>query len=461
VNAASLAAKNLYRNKTRTALTALGVAIAVLAFILLRTVVWAWTMGGEVAAKDRVVTRHKVTFVMTLPRRYADQVREAPGVKNATFANWFGGKDPKHESEFFATLAVDTKTFFDVYDEMQVEKPQLEAWMQNRRGAIVGDVLARKLGWKVGDKVTLKSQFIQGDWDFTVEGIYTPTRKSIDASTFVFHWDYMNETLPQRQRDQIGWVVSRVDDPSRAADLGASIDRVFDEKEVQTLSQSERAFNLSFLAMFSAILRAIDIASAVILLIMGLILGNTIAMGVRERTGEYGAMKAIGFLPRHIAAFVLLEALTVGVLGGVLGVALAYPLVEKGMGRFIEENMGSFFPYFRVSAGTALIALALAIVMAGAAGLVPAMRAARLRVADAVRRVGLCKTIARGRRGHDSDTLQPTQYCRPANDEPRNGARHCPRCLRALVVVDVGKWYPQDARPVGAPRQRHRDPQGQ
>ncbi|HEU4534942.1 MAG TPA: FtsX-like permease family protein, partial [Polyangiaceae bacterium] len=378
MNAATLALRNVWRNRFRAALTALGVAVTVVTFVLLRTIIWAYTMGAEVAAKDRVVTRHKVTFVMPLPRRYVDVVAAAPGVTRATWANWFGGKDPKHENEFFSTLAVDPTTYFEVYDEMRVPAAQLEAFRQDRRAAIVGDVVARKLGWKVGDKVSLASQIFPGDWEFHVVGVYEATRKSVDRSQFIFHFDYLNESLPPARRDQIGWVVSRVADPGRTADVGLAIDRVFDEKDVQTLSQSEGAFNASFLGMFSAVLKAIDAVSIAILLVMGLILGNTVAMGVRERTHEYGTLRAIGFLPRHVAGLVFGEALATGALGGLLGLALAYPIVEQGMGRFIEENMGGFFPYFQIAPATAALALGLALALGALAALVPAYRASRL-----------------------------------------------------------------------------------
>ncbi|MCU0686170.1 MAG: FtsX-like permease family protein [Polyangiaceae bacterium] len=384
---ATLALRNVWRNRFRAALTALGVAVTVLTFVLLRTIIWAYTMGAEVAAKDRVVTRHKITFVMPLPKRYADSVRAEPGVTRATWANWFGGKDPKHENEFFSTLAVDPKTYFEVYDEMRLPAGQLEAFQQDRRGAIVGDVIARKLGWKVGDKVSLASQIFPGDWEFHVVGIYEATRKSVDRSQFIFHFDYLNESLPVARRDQIGWVISRVSDPGRTADIGRAIDQTFDEKDVQTISQSEGAFNASFLGMFSAVLRAIDVVSLAILLVMMLILGNTVAMGVRERTHEYGTMRAIGFLPRHVAWLVFGEALATGAIGGLLGLALAYPIVEKGMGRYIEENMGGFFPYFQIAPATAALALGLALALGALAALVPAYQASRLNVVDALRRV--------------------------------------------------------------------------
>ena len=386
-----LAAKNILRNKFRTTLTVLGVAVAILTFVLLRAVLGAWTRGAEFAAKDRVVTRHKVTFVMPLPKRYIDEVRVMPHVTHATWASWFGGKDPKHDREFFATLAIDTATYFDVYSELSITPAEKDTFLHERRAAIVGDVLAKKFGWKVGDKVTLQTGIYPEDpgdpWTFSIAGIYTATAKSVDRSTFMFHWDYLNEKLPARRRDTIGWITSRVDDPTHAADVSASIDHAFDDKEIQTLSQDESTFRNGFLAAFSAILKALDIISIVILAIMMLILGNTIAMGVRERTNEYGVLRAIGFLPGHIAGFILGEAVLTALVGGVVGLVLGVALIQGVLSRVIEENMGSMFPYFRISAPIAVLALTLAVVLGAVAAVIPAYRASKLRVVDALRRV--------------------------------------------------------------------------
>jgi putative ABC transport system permease protein len=382
-----LAVRNLARNRFRAALTALGVAIAIVAFLLLRTVTWAWESGAEFAARDRVVTRHKVTFVMPLPRRYVEDVRNAPHVKDVTWASWFGGKDPKHDREFFSTLAVDSDSYLGIYNEVVVPPDHLEAWKHDKQGAIVGDILAKKLGWKVGDKVSLESGIYPGEWQFTIDGIYTVTAKSVDRSTLLFHWDYLNDALPAARRDMVGWIVSRVDEPGRSADVGVALDKTFDDRDTQTRSQDERSFNASFLAMFSAVLKAMDIVSAVILVIMTLILGNTIAMGVRERTSEYGVLRAIGFLPGHVALWVVGESVVLGAAGGALGVGLAWPFINLVIGRFIEENLGSFFPFFRVVPENAVLALALAALLGGAAAVLPAWRASQLKVIDAVRRV--------------------------------------------------------------------------
>jgi putative ABC transport system permease protein len=382
-----LAARSLARNRSRVLLTILGVAVAVVAFVLLRTVVWAWESGKELARADRIVTRHKITFTMQLPKRYAEVVRQAPGIKSTTYANWFGGKDPRHEHEFFGTFAVDPTTYFQVYSEMRVSPDAMTAWKTDRQAAIVGDVLATKLGWHVGQKVTLQSGIYPGDWEFHIVGIYTAAARSVDRSTFLLRYDYLNDAPTIRQKDEVGWVVSRVDDPAHAADVSLALDRIFESQEIQTVSQDERSFNASFLAGFSAVLAALDVISFVILSIMLLILGNTIAMGVRERTNEYGVLRAVGFLPKHIVFFVLSESLLLGLAGGVVGLGMAYPFINYGMARWVEENMGAYFPYFRLEGPAIAGAVAVALVVGLLAGTLPALQASKLKVVDALRRI--------------------------------------------------------------------------
>lgn len=388
------AAKNLLRNRVRTVMTVTAVAVAVVAFVLLRTVITAWYSGADYAAKDRIGTRHKISFIMPLPLRYVEKIRanhdingKPLGVVDVTWANWFGAKNPNAPNEFFATIATDPPSFLRVYDEIGLTESEKQSWLSNRRGAIVGDVLARKFNWKVGDKITLEGSIYPGNWDFEVSGIYEAKRRSVDRSSLYFHWKYMNETLEGSRKDRVGWVASRIDDPKRSAEISKKIDELFADGGDQTLTMSERQLQLSFMGMLSAILTAIDVVSVVILAIMMLILGNTIAMGVRERTNEYGVLRAMGFLPRHIAALVMGEAAVTGLLGGAIGVALSYPLVEKGLGGFLEENMGSFFPFFRIAGPTAITALVLALLLGVIAAAIPAYRASKLEVVEAVRRI--------------------------------------------------------------------------
>jgi putative ABC transport system permease protein len=383
-----IAARNLGRNWLRTILTVLGASVALIAFVLLRTVLTSWEVGAEYAAKDRLGTRHKVSFIMQLPQKYITDIRGVKGVKQATWANWFGGKDPKKPDEFFATLAVDAPSFLPVMDELVLDEESKARWLADKRGAVIGDVLAKKLNLKVGDKYTLQGSIYPGDWEFNIDGIYTASRKSLDRSQFLFHWSYMNDSIPESRRDTIGWVMTRVDDPSRSAEISASIDKMFDERDTQTVTMSERNMQLSFMAMFGAILTILNVISIIILIIMMLILGNTIAMGVRERTREYAVLRAIGFQPWHIEFFVFGEASVLGIIAGVLGVGVAYPFVNGMMGKAIEENMSAWFPSFRVEPSVAITAVVISVALAGVAALIPAALAGRISVTDALRRVG-------------------------------------------------------------------------
>jgi len=380
-----LAATNILRNPLRTLLTASGVAVAVVSFVMLRTVIWAFNVAADEAVPDRLITRHKVTFVMPMPKKYVDEVRATPGVKLATWVNWWGGRKADAPTEFFATFAADPETYFEVYDEMKTDPADLAAWKTERRGAIVGDLLATKFGWKKGDLVRLESTIFGGEWEFLVSGIYTAQRKTVDRQTFVFHWGYFDDRMKDLDKSMVGWIASRTD--GKPGEVGRVLDAKFDVKDVQTISQDEATFNRSFLAGFNAILVAINIVSFVILAIMMMILGNTVAMGVRERTSEYGVLRAIGFLPKHLAVLVLGEAAALGLVGGTLGLLAAYPIVELGIGRFLEENVAGFFPYFRVSGSNAAAAFGMAFALAIVASVIPAIQVTRLKVVDSLRRV--------------------------------------------------------------------------
>lgn len=388
MNIATYARRNLFRRKGRTILTMIAVAVAVMIFCTIRTAVAMWNAGADEAATDRIATRHKVSITMQLPKRYIDEVRKIDGVDKATWAVWFGAKDPRERTPFFAGFGADHESWFDVLDEMSVDPKQLAEWKATPNGAILGDLLAKTLEVEVGQRLVITSDIYPGEWEFKVVGIYQPLRKTVDRNGMVFRWDYLNnDPRFEISKDQIGWVMSRIKDPGRSADIAARIDKMFDERDDQTLTMSERAFQLSFLGMFAAILSAFDIVSLVILLIMTLILANTIAASVRERTHEYGVLRAIGFPPGHIFGFIVAESMLVAVIGGLLGLGLTFLLVNLALGPVIEESMSQLFPYFRAPGATLLTALGIAAGIGLIAGLIPAILASRLKVTDALRRL--------------------------------------------------------------------------
>ncbi|HMG52632.1 MAG TPA: FtsX-like permease family protein [Kofleriaceae bacterium] len=388
MNLATYSRRNLFRRRGRTIMTISAVTVAVLVFCVIRTTVVAWNAGVDEAATDRLATRHKVSITMQLPKHYMNEIRQVPEVKAATWANWFGAKDPKERIPFFAGFAVDQDTWFDVLDEMQVPADQLAVWKQTPNGAILGDLLAKTLGVEIGGRLVVTSDIYPGDWEFKVVGIYKPLRKTADRNTLVFRWDYLNnDPRAVFSRDKIGWLVSRITDSVHSADISRKIDAQFVDKDDQTLTMSERAFQLSFLGGFSAILAAFDIGSLIILLIMTLILANTIAMNVRERTQEYGVLRAIGFPPGHILGFILGESLLVAVVGGLIGVGFVVLVINHGLGPFVEEHMSGFFPYFRAPSWVLGLGLGAAAALGLIAGAIPALLVARLKVTDALRRV--------------------------------------------------------------------------
>lgn len=389
-----LAARNILRNRFRATLTIIAIAIGCIAFVLLRTTVLSWTSYGSSRSHElvasRVWTRNKTTITMPIPIRYADEIRAMPHVKAATWETWFGGHDPNHETEFFVSFAVDTKSFFATFvNDHVIPDDQRRAWLDDRQGIMVGDVIAQKLGWKVGDRVRLESGLFPAKpgepWSFNVRAIYKPRTTAIDRTTMYFHHEYLNDNLPERRRDATHAVIALVD--ASTAELSKAIDQHFDEKDFQTFSQDERTFRTSFLASASTIFGALNIMTLTIMLIMMLILGNTIAMGVRERTNEYGALRAVGFLPRHVTFFIVGEAMFTGLVGGALGTALGFPMVQCGIGPNIVANMGSLFPTFDVEPLTIVVALLAAILLGGFAALIPAVRASRLSIVEALRRV--------------------------------------------------------------------------
>jgi len=383
-----LALRNLLRNRTRTVVTILAVATSVLAVVLLRTTVLAWSLGADRAPKDRLLTRNSVAYELGLPRRYVESVRAQPHVKAVGWLNWFGGKDLKHESLGISSYASDPESFLELYDGISIAPEQRKRWLEDRTGALVGSVLAQRMGWKAGDRVTLASAIYSGNWDFTIDAIYTANTPVADAGLFIFHWEYLNQSPASHMHDRVEYVWSRVESSDKSGLVSRAIDRAFENLDVTTRTEDERAFFTSMLGMVSAALRTLDGITVLVLVIMALLLRNTMAMAVDERVSEYATLRAIGFSRGKLLRLVAVESLFLGVSAAALGAALAYPVVELGIGRWIEANMAALIPEFRlqdgVLMGTALVVLLLALLVAAPL----ALRVTRTDIAGALRRVG-------------------------------------------------------------------------
>jgi len=377
--------RNALRHRLRTLLTILGITIALLSFGLLRTVVSAWYAGVNSSSASRLITRNAVSLVFSMPISYVERVRQVEGVKGVSYANWFGGVYIT-EKNFFPNFAIEPKSYLELYPEFVVQDDQKKAFFTDRKGCIAGRKLADRFGWKIGDNITLKGTIFPGNWEFVLRGIYEGAEKSTDESQFFFHWEYLNETLKKtiaRRADQAGVFIIALKNPQLAAETSLAVDAQFKNSLAETLTETEKAFQLSFISMTEAIVVAIQIVSFVVIVIILAVVANTMAMTARERIGEYAIFKAMGFRSWHIAGMVFGESLFITISGCVIGVALTFPVANK-FGRV----MGAFFPVFRVEAATLYLDVVFSLLIGLIAGIFPTWRAISIKIADGLRRIG-------------------------------------------------------------------------
>jgi putative ABC transport system permease protein len=377
--------RNAFRNKLRTGLTILGITVAILAFGLLRTLVDAWYAGVEASSAVRLVTRNSISLVFPLPIAYKDKIRQVPGVKFVSWGNWFGGIYIE-EKNFFPNFAVEPRSYLELYPEYVLPEDQRIAFYRDRKGFAAGRKIAQKFGWKIGDTVTLKGTIYPGEWEFVLRGVYRGKDDTIDETQFFFHWDYLNETMRKtvpRRADQVGFYLIGVQSADQAATVALSIDQLFKNSLAETLTETERAFNLGFVAMTEAIVTAIQIVSLLVIVIIMAVVANTMAMTTRERIGEYAILKTLGFGRAHVVSLIFGESLVITVLGCLAGIALTYPAVA-----IVHHELGNYFPIFKVEWETLYLDLAAALVVATFAAVIPTRRAIRIRIAEGLRRMG-------------------------------------------------------------------------
>lgn len=377
--------KNTLRHKLRTLLTILGIAIAVIAFGVLRTVVTVWDSSVEAAAANRLITRQAVSFLFPLPFAYNEKIKNVDGIETVSFANWFGGiyKDP---SNFFARMAVDPETIFLVMSEFLITDAELETFKKERNSCVLGSAIAEKYSLKIGDKMVLDGDIYPGRWEFTVRGIYRPQNKNTDATQMLFHWDYVNERIkiesPERAGD-VGWYIILIKDQNRSAEISEKIDALFKNSSAETKTETEKAFTQGFVSASGAIITAMNYVSFIIIGIIMLVLGNTMIMSARERTREYAVLKTLGFSAFHLVNLILGESMVISVFGGVIGIALTYPIVSG-----FEKLFQGAFPFFFIEPITIILALIAAILTGLLASIFPIQRALKTQIVDGFRFVG-------------------------------------------------------------------------
>jgi putative ABC transport system permease protein len=370
---------NLGRHKRRTILTITSVALALFLFASLQTVVTTIAAGANFGSAHRLVSTHATGIVFPLPIAYANRFQAVPGVQGVTWANWFGGRygDGKR---FFATFAIDPKSYLDIYPEMVVPADQKEAFIRERTAALVGKHLMETFGWKIGQNVTLQGTIFPGDWTFTIRGMYVPTDPQIGDDVLMFHHDYMEERL--NRPGIAGWYVLKIDSPDHAAAIAKRIDEQFKNSSSPTKTGTEQAFNASFATMWGNVSLLMGTIGLAVVFAILLVTANAMMMGARERTREVAVLKTIGFGDRALFGIVMLEAGVIAITGAVIGLGGAKLLYKA-----THFSGGGFLPGFDVKPSTLVIGSVVAIGLMLASGLVPAVRAARLPVVTALRQV--------------------------------------------------------------------------
>jgi putative ABC transport system permease protein len=378
--------KNVFRAKLRTALTITGLIVAIVAFGLLQTVVDAWYAGANASSGTRLVTRNAISLVFPMPVYYRERMRSVEGVKSVSYSQWFGGiyKEPQN---FFPQFAIDHTNYLEMYPEFIIKPDELLAFKRDRQGAMVGRKLADQFGWKIGDVIPIRGTIFAGNWQFTIRGIFDGKDETTITRQFFMHWDYINEDIKRRfprRGDQIGAFNIEINDASRAADISKEIDGLFRNSLAETLTETEKAFQLGFVAQSEAIVVAIRTVSFVVIFIIMAVVANTMAMTARERIAEYATLKALGFSPFYVAALVFGEAMVLSLVGAGLGILLTFPMAQG----FANSPAGAAFAVFAVSPDTLKLQIACAIVVGVVASLVPSWRSARVKIVDGLRHVG-------------------------------------------------------------------------
>jgi len=374
---------NLMRKKLRTLLTLLSILVAFLLFGYLGAIRQGFSQGIDVAGLDRLIVRHKVSIIQLLPAAYKSRIERVEGVEAAVYQTWFGGIYQK-PTNFFAQMPVNPAEYLDMYPEILLEREQREAWLKTRNGAIAGRTTAERFGWKIGDRIPINATVWtrkggEITWEFDLVGIYDGAEKGTDTTQFLFRFDFFDESR-QFAQGMVGWYTVRVADPDRAAEVAAAIDAEFANSPYETKTEPEGAFLQGFADQIGDVGSIMMSIIAAVFFTILLVAGNTMAYSVRERTNELAVLKAIGFTDRGVLGLVLGESLLLTALGGGLGLGLAWLMVSTG------DPTGGSLPVFFIPNGDLLAGILLIVAMAFVAGILPALQARRLRIADALRR---------------------------------------------------------------------------
>ena len=371
---------NLFRKKIRFILTIGSFAVALFLFGVLAIVRMAFSGGVDIAGADRLVVINRTSIIQPLPLAYADKIRRISGVKELTYANWFGGVY-QDERNFFPQFAMDVDNWRRVFPEFDIPEEQWQNFVKDRQGAIAGAATAKRFGWKVGDRIPIKGTFLGGVWEFNLDGIYHGTRQADDETQFWFQWKRFEEQVPAQYKGHVGWYTVKVDHPDDSLRVSRAIDTEFANSPFETHTDTEKAFAAGWVKQFGNIQFLIMAIGGVVFFTLLLVTGNTMAIAVRERTGELAVLKAVGYSDRFVLFFVLFESLIIALIGGALGLGLAKLFTLGG------DPTRGLLPFFLLPGKAILAGLGITLAVGAASGVIPAIGAMRLRVVDALRRV--------------------------------------------------------------------------
>jgi putative ABC transport system permease protein len=333
----------------------------------------------------RLVTRNAISLIYSLPLAYQSKIAAVPGIVNLAYGNWFGGVYID-EKNFFPTFAMYLPKYLEIYPEFIIPPEQKLELLKDRRGCVAGRQLAQRYGWRLGDSIVMKGNIYPGEYQFILRAIYRGRDPTTDENRLFFHWDYLNETMKKNfpaRADQVGWFLSQVAAPELASPVAEKIDDLFNNSLAETLTESEAAFQMGFISMTEALLLAIQVVSWLVIGVILVLLANTMAMSARERTGEYAVLKTMGYKPRHLAGLILGESMLLAAVGGLAGLALTFPMVHV-----FKTKLGQYFRVFPLTDTTLALGFATALAVGVLAAILPAWRASRVGIAEALRRVG-------------------------------------------------------------------------
>ena len=370
--------RNIGRKKTRMLLTMGSFAVALFLFGLLAAIQNAFYEGVEMAGADRLIVRHKTSMVMPLPYAYKEKIGRLPGIAAVQAGCWFGGvyQEPKN---FFPQFALEAEEFRRVYPEYLMPEEQWKAYLDDMQGCLVGRKLINRFGWKLGDRIALRGTIYPGNWEFNIRGIYENKKQADDTGAMFLHYKYLDERRPLK--GQVAWYIVKVEKPENALAVAKAIDEEFSGASYRTLTETEQAFQTDFVKRLGNIKLILMIIGGVVFLTLLLVTGSTMAMAIRERTGEIGVMKTLGFTDRLVLALLLFESMAFALIGGGLGLALVKLFTLGG------DPTGGMLRSFHLSPLNMLFGMLITLATGFGSGIVPALGAMKLSIVDAMRRV--------------------------------------------------------------------------